>query len=230
MIFQLACDQGIYEAALSRLLSKTIRAGTMYMDVGANIGLLSVPVLATRPDCRVISIEASPSTLQYLRRTHATSEYTARWTIVGKGVADICGEATFYQSIPERGAMDGFRDTGRSGEMRPVSVSVTTIDTIWEKLGYPEISVIKLDIEGGEMAALKGAKQCLRANRPLVFLEWNVENLDVYGIDHSEILRFARANNFRLVTLPHFVEILHGIDVKLHMAETQTFALIPAFQ
>jgi len=227
MIFQLACDQGIYEAALTRLVSKTIRAGTIYMDVGANIGLLSVPALATRPDCRVVSIEASPTTLQYLRRTHATSEYKRRWTIVEEGVADICGEATFYQSIPERGAMDGFRDTGRSGETRPVSVSVTTIDTIWRKLGYPETSVIKLDIEGGEMAALKGAEECLRANRPLVFLEWNGENLNAYGIDHSEILQFARTNNFRLVTLPHFVEILHGIDLKLHMDETGTFALIP---
>ena len=228
MIFQLACDQGIYEVALTRLVSKTIRAGTTYFDVGANIGLLSVPALATRPDCRVVSIEASPTTLQYLRRTHATSEYKARWTIVGEGIADTRGEATFYESIPERGAMDGFRDTGRSGERRPVSVPVTTIDTIWGKLGYPETSVIKLDIEGGEMAALKGAEQCLGANWPLIFLEWNVENLDAYEIDHCDILQFARANNFRLVTIPHFVEILHGIDLKLHMDETETFALIPA--
>jgi FkbM family methyltransferase len=228
MIFQLACDQGIYELALTRSVNNMIRAGTTYFDVGANIGLLSVPALATRPDCRVVSIEASPTTLQYLRRTHAASEYKARWTIVGEGVADICGKATFYESIPERGAMDGFRDTDRSGERRPVSVPVTTIDTIWGKLGYPETSVIKLDIEGGEMAALKGGEQCLRANRPLVFLEWNVENLDAYGINHCEILQFARANDFRLLSIPHFVEILHGIDLKLLMDETQTFALIPA--
>jgi FkbM family methyltransferase len=228
MIFQFACDQGIYEAALTRLINNAIRGGTTYFDVGANIGLLSVPALATRPDCRVVSIEASPTTLQYLRRTHAMSDYSARWTIVGEGIADICGEAMFYESIPERGAMDGFRDTGRSGERRPVSVPLTTIDTIWGKLGCPEISVIKLDIEGGEMAALKGAEQCLGANRPLIFFEWNDENLDSYGIDHCEILQFARANNFRLVTVPHFVEILHDIDVKLHMNETQTFALIPA--
>jgi FkbM family methyltransferase len=228
MIFQLACDQGIYEGALTRAVNTTIRAGTTYFDVGANIGLLSVSALATRPDCRVISIEASPTTLQYLRRTHAASEFKSRWTIVGEGVADLCGKATFYESIPERGAMDGFRDTGRSGEKRPVSVPVTTIDTIWGKLGHPETSVIKLDIEGGEMAALKGAEQCLGANRPLIFLEWNIENLDAYGIDHCEILKFARANDFRLVTIPHFVEILHEMDLRLHMDETQTFALVPA--
>jgi FkbM family methyltransferase len=227
MIFELACDQGIYEAELTRLVNKTIRAGTTYFDIGANIGLMSVPALATRPDCRVVSIEASPTTLLYLRRTHATSEYGVRWTILGKGVADTLGEATFYESIPERGAMDGFRDTGRSGERRPVSVPVTTIDTIWGELGCPEISVIKLDIEGGEMAALKGAQRCLGANRPLIFLEWNVENLDAFGIDPCEILRFARANNFRFVTVPHFAEISREIDLELHMVETQTFALIP---
>src|SRR5438105_1195291 len=64
LVFRLACEAGIYETAVLKVINRLIRPGTTYMDVGANIGLMSVAVLASREDCQVISIEASPTAAQ----------------------------------------------------------------------------------------------------------------------------------------------------------------------
>ncbi len=45
LIFQRACEEKIYERDLVRLLSALVRPETAYFDVGANIGLMSIPIL-----------------------------------------------------------------------------------------------------------------------------------------------------------------------------------------
>src|SRR5690242_13266422 len=72
-IFRFACAQGIYERDALCLILSTVQPGTTYFDVGANIGLLSVPVLAERPGVEVVSIEPSPTVLPFLNRTHAAA-------------------------------------------------------------------------------------------------------------------------------------------------------------
>ena len=60
-------------------------------------------------------------------------------------------------------------DAGRQGDV--VRVPVGTIDRVWLGYGQPDVSVIKLDIEGGEYEALKGAMSLLRRCRPTVLVE-----------------------------------------------------------
>ena len=65
-LFERFCEEGGYEQEVINLILSLVEPETTYIDVGANIGLLSVPVLATRPRVNVISIEASPETLPFL--------------------------------------------------------------------------------------------------------------------------------------------------------------------
>ena len=67
--FERACEEGIYEREVTNLILALAKPGTTYFDVGANIGLLSVPVLSVCPTVKVVSIEASPDTLPFLRKT-----------------------------------------------------------------------------------------------------------------------------------------------------------------
>src|SRR4051812_33461768 len=67
-IFKRACREGIYEQETLDLLLALVRPQSTYLDVGANIGLLSIPVLVSHPNVNVVSIEASPETLTCLRK------------------------------------------------------------------------------------------------------------------------------------------------------------------
>ena len=50
-------------------------------------------------------------------------------------------------------------------------VEATTLDDEWRASGSPEISVLKVDVEGGEPPVLRGATALLGAQRPALLLE-----------------------------------------------------------
>lgn len=60
---------GTYEEANSQILCRLARPNSWMFDVGTNLGLMSIPVLANCPDVRVLSFEPSESALQFLQRT-----------------------------------------------------------------------------------------------------------------------------------------------------------------
>src|SRR5262249_24494703 len=159
VIFDRACREGIFEAQILRLIWRLTRPGTTYLDIGANIGLMSVPVLATLPDVCVLSVEPSPTNFPCLHKTLRGSKFQQRWGVIGRAAADQCGPVEFFTSTSCGGALDGLKDTGRSA-MRPTKVMVerTTIDQVWREHRTPEVSCIKIDVEGAELSVLNGAR------------------------------------------------------------------------
>ena len=65
--FRSACKQGIFEADNVRILQALARPDAVLFDVGANIGLMAVPVLRHEPGCRVVSFEPSANVLSFLQ-------------------------------------------------------------------------------------------------------------------------------------------------------------------
>ena len=86
--------KGIYERDTLYHILSVVQPGTAYFDVGANIGLLSVPVVAERPDVEVLSVEASPTVLPFLNKTHAAAA-CLNWAIIGTAVGARSSEAQF---------------------------------------------------------------------------------------------------------------------------------------
>lgn len=227
-LFERVCAEGVFEREIIQLLNNLVLPDTTFIDVGANIGLTSIPLLAQQPKCRVVSIEPSPETLPYLRLTHAASRHHQRWDVIGCAVGSSCGTAAFHVSIPANGAFDGFRDTGRGGPKRKVTVDVRTLDDIWSELGRPKVSSIKIDVEGAELEVLRGARNLLSSERPALVIEWNATNLGTYCIDPAEI--FPLSAEFGYV--PYGYPTLNRIDeltsLRATMAVTEMLLLVPA--
>jgi len=225
--FLATCDQGIFEADNTRLLQGIVRPGTWLFDVGANIGLMALPVLQGVVDARVLSFEASPNVISFLKRTISESPYSNRWTVVAKAVGESVGQVAFSLCSPENSLFDGLKDTGRAPAARQVLVDLTTIDAEWKLLGSPLVSAIKCDVEGAELQVLRGGRECLRATRPFVLLEWNATNLSAYNCPAEALLPFARDADYGLFSLPHLVQIKSEVDLRLHMLQTESFLLCP---
>ena len=226
LLFRMACEQGIYEANALRLINHMLVPGSTYLDIGANIGLMSVPSLAAKVDCKVVSIEAAPSILPCLSKTRNESQYGNRWTIIGKAIGAAAGEATLYEGSSTESALGGLRDTGRGEPKRPVSVQVTTIDGLWRELRKPYVSVIKLDIEGGELMALQGAVECLTTARPAILIEWTKLNFAAYGHSNDALLSVAEQYCYDVFSVPGYAAVRSPTELELQMLETETFALI----
>jgi FkbM family methyltransferase len=227
LIFAMSCDQGIYEEDLVKMLLAAVEENSVMFDLGANIGLMAIPVLQSGRGIRVCSFEPSPNTLPYLRRTQASSPWADRWEIIPKAAGSAAGEAVFSVATADVGALDGFKDTARAGPMTQVKVPVATLDEEWIRLGKPRVSVIKIDIEGAETMALAGATQILHSERPLVFLEWNASNLAAYDVAPSRLLDIAAEFDCDILAVPGLAKAATTVELRLHMAVTETFLLLP---
>lgn len=209
------------------ILQALARPGATSFDVGANIGLMAAPILNQQPECHVVSFEASPSVLPYLRRTIEGSPYHNRWKLVPKAVGAKLGRVSFNLSGEADSVYDGIRSTGRVASVSECEVELTTLDETWRQLGSPPLSHIKIDVEGGELDVLRGARECLRSERPVVLLEWNRRNFQAYGYESRSLLDFARELQWQLLTVPGLTPVENLPQLELHMKFIENFLLLP---
>jgi FkbM family methyltransferase len=226
-IFKLVLEQGVYEHDNVKLLISLVKPDTVYFDVGANIGLMSVPILYSNPTCKVVAFEPSPNNLPFLIRTAQNSRFRNRWHIVGKAVGEKVGIVKFSIASEENGVFDGFCDTKRVTDMREVSVSVTTIDSEWESMGRPHVSVIKIDVEGAELKSLQGALECIKKEKPLILTEWNSSNFAAYGCNSEDILIFSNQIQYQIYSIPYLLPINDVSTLNVQMLTRENFLLVP---
>ncbi len=190
-------------------------------------GLMAIPILNQCPTCKVISWEPSPNALPFLIRTVEGSKFQDRWHVVDKAAGDSVAEVEFSIASADLGAFDGFQDTQRAGLTKKVTVPATTLDIEWEARGCPLVSIIKIDVEGAELKALKGAINCLKKDKPYILLEWNYTNLQAYNYDIESLLKFSKQIGYQVFTTPDLIPVINTTTLKLHMQKTETFLLVP---
>jgi FkbM family methyltransferase len=227
-VFMRMCTEGIYERETTNLLTSLIKPHTTFIDVGANIGLLSIPILARNPHTRIVSIEASPATAHYLTRTWSRSPYRDRWTIIESAIGQTIGEVDFWAGSAGNGAFDGLSDTGRGGPKRSIKVKVQTLDQIWRDLDEPAVSAVKIDVEGGERGVLAGACRMISRQRPAIVIEWSGFNLPAYAISPRALFDVCREIQYRVYAYPNLCVIDSELLLQAAMTQTETFLLVPS--
>ena len=221
-----ACEQGIFENDNVRILCQLSRHDVV-LDVGANIGLLAVPILASNSQCRVISFEPSPNATRWLERTIQGSAARDRWELVRCAVGEKKGKSDFASGSPRMGMYDGLRRTGRATCENISEVEVTTLDDEWAKRGKPQIDVIKIDVEGAEAEVLLGASELIKAQKPPILTEWNRENVEANGHDVGWLHDFAKEQGYQLQGIPSMARVTSKEDLAAHMLLMDSFLLIP---
>ena len=220
--------RGIYEQNLLDQILGVIKPGSWYFDVGTNVGLMSVPVLHTMKDVRVLSFEPSPNSRPYLQRTWKESPWKDRWTVLPKAAGDRVGETEYSLSEPTLAGYDGMKPTSRVKTVGTGVVPITTLDAEWERReSNPPVSCIKLDIEGAEMQALAGARKLIQTMRPHIFLEWYSENFTCFGNEAQDLLTVADEFGYDVVAVPN-LNVIHSLPVLLlQMRRTAAFVMVP---
>ncbi len=159
-----------------RVTRKLIRSGARVFDIGANIGYLTrlFSDLA-HPGGLVVAVEPMPRALILLRRNAQLGP--GRVVVLPRAVGPERGTAR----LMERQALD--RSLVSFQGSLP-QVSVVTIDDLSDEYGFPDF--IKLDIEGAELPALRGATRTLQSSKPPIvlfeYIEANARNFGGYSL------------------------------------------------
>jgi len=161
---------GGFERAETEFAVEQARPGTVAIDVGANVGMFTVPLaLAVGPSGRVLTIEPSPDNVERLERN---LELNGLGNVVVEPIAvgDKAGSL-----VLQLASDPGFHSTAEIAESRAVDESLTvraeTLDQVWLRAHAPAVSFIKIDTEGSEDAVLRGAEEILQTCEPVLLVE-----------------------------------------------------------
>jgi FkbM family methyltransferase len=172
-------QQGSYEAPLPMLIMAIIaRNPGLFLDVGANNGLYSVLAGITTPETRVVAFEPYQPVLKILKSNMRANGLSDRVDVRSIALSDSKGSATLYLPDQAHGLLEtscslepGFKPFHQS-----IEIEKDTLDNIAPK---ESISLIKADIEGHELAFLRGARNTITRDRPFIFAEVLPINHDV---------------------------------------------------
>lgn len=166
---------GLYEPEETRLFSKLLQPGDVVLDLGANIGyytLLAAARVGTTGE--VHAFEPVPEnflTLQANVQRNGWKNVIIQQLAVADGASE---NLTLYTR--EGAHNSGWASLARSLKYQnvPMEVAAITIDRYITERGLPHIALIKLDIEGAEPFALRGAATLLSSKSgPKVLCEIN---------------------------------------------------------
>jgi FkbM family methyltransferase len=134
------------------------------LDVGACHGLFSLAFTQGRPGAEAVAVEPSPLAWEVLEsnlRRNAGARVTPLQAAVGAAPGRLTMRYSWHhlEASPET-----------AGEPGAVEIPLRTVDLVCAELGFRP-DAMKVDVEGYELAVLRGARETLAARRPLVFLE-----------------------------------------------------------
>ncbi len=144
------------------------RTGDVVLDVGANVGVYAREALRAGAS-KVIAIEPVPPVAECLRRNMRDEIAAGKVVVVEKGAWD---KDDFLEMNIYPGNMAASSFTAdRKGEQRyRVRLPLTTLDQIAASLALERVDFIKMDIEGSERRAVRGAATLIRRFKPRMAL------------------------------------------------------------
>jgi len=167
---------GTYEPDLRHAAEKWINAGDVVYDVGANIGYITL-LCASLVGARgfVYAFEALPANIARLSTNVKLNDLSEIVAITHAAVTEQNTPVTFY--IHRSGAMG--KAAGSAGRDEKYQDSITVDGLSMDRFvftdGNPAPALIKIDIEGGEGNALKGAERLLSVHQPILLIELHGE-------------------------------------------------------
>jgi FkbM family methyltransferase len=151
--------------------------GEVFVDGGANVGLFSLraaPVVG--PSGRVVACEPVPGTMKLLRANAALNDFPAL-DLHQVALSDEPGTRAF-SAFEDGSGLASFAPLSDGGAA--IRVATTTLDEVTEPFG-DRVSLVKLDIEGAEVKAIRGAQRLIARSAPMFLVEIEPEHLARQG-------------------------------------------------
>lgn len=189
---------GLYEKYETNLFRRVVGEGMTLVDLGANMGyytLLAAKLVGRKG--KVFAFEPDPDNFSLLLKNIEANGYN-NVIPVQKAVSNKTGTTKLFLC---QGNKADHRIYYSHDGRESITVDVTTLDTFFENERYP-IDVIKMDIQGAEMAALQGMTEIVLKNDSLkIITEFWPWGLQSFGFSPLEFLDKLIEYGFTLYTV-----------------------------
>ncbi len=164
---------GTYEPDLQNAIHRYVKPGMVAYDIGANIGYITLMLAySVGEDGQVLAFETLPENINRLQDNININMLEQRVEVFSLGVADRSGKMRFLVG-PSRGMgkLEGSAGHDKYDYDEYFVVNTINLDDFVYVQNNKPPEVIKMDIEGGEVLALKGMLKIITECSPVLFVE-----------------------------------------------------------
>lgn len=192
-------------------LPTLVRPGDVCLDVGAKHGAYALAFAAAAgPSGRVVAFEPLPGPRRVIRVGRVVLGGLSVEIVPVAVGADMAAAELLLPvrrglPVPGRAFLArGSVGLGSNVEFtrhRRVPADLATLDAWWSSTGEGRVDVVKLDVEGAEVAVLAGGERLLRTWRPTLLVELEDRHLGRFGTTAHEVFEGLTATGYRAAVL-----------------------------
>jgi FkbM family methyltransferase len=191
-------EHGYYEQDTVDIFRKLLSPGMVVFDIGANIGQYSL-VASERvgKTGKVHGFEPDPTTFAWLDRNIKLNQ-SSNVALNQVALFSESGKKTLY--------LANARDTGSNSfaipwtfSGRTCEVTCSTVNDYLRKEKITHVDVLKIDVEGSELAILRGASALMDAeDKPVLLVEFEEERQAHFGTSCAHLANFLMSKGYAL--------------------------------
>jgi FkbM family methyltransferase len=190
-----------YDRLTRLILKRVVEDSSNCIDVGCHKGEILDILLKFSPKGKHYAFEPIPYLFNQLK-----DKYNNRAVVYPYALSDKKGETTFQlvKNAPAYSGINKRKYDIAHPDIEEIKVELRTLDEVIPS--DVKIDVIKIDVEGGEFGVLKGAKELLKKNLPVVIFECGVGASDYYGTNPLDLYNFmVQEIGLNIYTLKAFI-------------------------
>ncbi len=208
------CEFGDYHE-LNTIKKFSNKNKLLFVDCGCNYGFYSFYTASLSEKNKIISIEASKETLNEFTKNLSLNNFKNIF-FFNNSISNTVGEnISFYESKNDWESSQTHNNFISSSKFKVKSI---TIDNLLKEYYLDDyIVLIKLDIEGNEINALKGALEVIEKVNPLIIIEFSIyifQDLDNIDYLKNFLIKYDYSiydNNYNVITLDNILNMLKNL-------------------
>lgn len=185
----------VFEPEIVQSLQKFVRPNSIGIDVGANVGQMSI-LLSEKigPSGRIISIEADPFIFSYLAQNVKLNK-RENITLLNLAAYETSGQFLSYPK-PDFKRFKSYGSYGISLESKDLRRVLTlAIDDLHIQ---SDVCFIKVDTQGSDLHVLRGAEKTIRKYKPAVLFEFEEQFQNEFKTSWNDYESFIKSIDYKI--------------------------------
>ncbi len=199
---------GLYDYDDMNFLLRYLRAEDSFLDIGANIGVYTLLAASKIHSGSIYSFEALPKNYTRLQENIEFNQFKHVKTYA---IAVSNQTGTVALNLAEGDSMPFIT---HSATDTTITVPTDTLDNLLQNQSLANLTLAKMDIEGAEILALKGALSLLKQQRPYVWILEVNDTVSHFGHQKQDLVDFLNSYGYNLYHYSADTNQLSSVSIK----------------